>query len=105
MSDSAERNLSSHIFSASATLVGISLTCLGLFRISDRLKNFSTLANEVLAVDAVAFLAACLLSYFSLRGWPKGHSRALERYAECFFFLTAISGMVVICGIIAYELL
>lgn len=103
MSDSTDRNLSSHIFSASATLVGISLTCLGLFRISDRLKNFSTLANEVLAVDAVAFLAACLLSYFSLRGWPKGRSHVTEMLAER-FFLVAISGMVIICGLIAYEL-
>ena len=37
--ENLEQNISSHVFSASASLVGISLTCLGLFRISDKLKN------------------------------------------------------------------
>ncbi len=31
--ETLEQHISGHIFSASASLVGISLTCLGLFRI------------------------------------------------------------------------
>ena len=102
--ETLEQNVSSHVFSASASLVGISLTCLGLFRISDKLKNFSTFANEILAIDALLFLVACLLSYLCLRKAFKARTRRIEQVAE-WIFLSAVSLMVVICGLIAYEFL
>ena len=102
--DVLERNISSHVFSASASMVGLSLTALGVFRISDRLKNVSTIGDELLAINAVGFLLSCLLSYLCLRGAFGRTTRRVERVAEV-IFLAAMIVMVVICGLIAYELL
>lgn len=99
-----EQNIASHIFNASSTMVGMSLTCLGLFRISDRIRNVSTLINELVAINTVAFLASCVLSYFCLRrsGRP-GYGR-LEKLAE-WLFLFGIAVMALLCGLVAYEFL
>ena len=102
--ETLEQNMSSHVFSASVSMVGITLPSLGLLRISDRLKSVSTIVNEILAVNAVAFLFSCLLSYLCLRKAFKRRTRLMEKTAEA-IFLAAISTMVVICGLIAYELL
>src|ERR1700730_1864626 len=50
-----ERELSAHIFSVSAQLVGICLTVLGLFRVMIRLRTLGRIADNLLALDAVAF--------------------------------------------------
>lgn len=96
-------DLSERILSVSSTLVGVCLTVIGLVRVAEELKKVSSATDEIVAYDAVAFLAACLFAYASIRSRdPRAHA-LLERIAD-YVFLAALVGMVVVGGVLAYEL-
>ena len=98
-----EDNVSIHIFSVSATMVGVCLTGIGLFRVIDQLKNVNSIADNLLALDALGFLASCFLSYVSLRSRYNGRARRIEHIADR-IFLTSLGVMAIIAGLIAYEI-
>jgi Na+/alanine symporter len=98
-----DENIASHIFTVSAALVGVCLTVIGLFRISDRLKDVSDLGQILLSVDAGAFLVSCMLSYVVLRTRRQQPQHRIEQVADG-IFLVALSLMAAICGLITYEL-
>ena len=100
----SERRLSGHIFSVSAGLVGVCLTVIGLFNLFRRPGEIRSIADNLIAIDAILFLAACIFAYLALRAKGEEQWHRLERFADGFFLL-AISGMVIICALIAYELL
>jgi len=62
-----ERDLAGRIFSTSAQLVGVCLTVIGLFRVVSDLKNINSVADNLMAIDALIFLGSCLLAYLALR--------------------------------------
>ncbi len=97
-----ESNLCIYIFTASAALVGVCLTVIGIFRITTELKSVSTIGDNLLAIDALGFLVSSILSYIALRTRLIRRRRALERLADG-IFLTSLSLMAVVCGMIAYE--
>jgi multisubunit Na+/H+ antiporter MnhF subunit len=98
-------DISIYIFSTSAGMVGVCLTVIGIFQIG-RLQAIGSLADNLLALDAIAFLISCILSYLSLRMRTKTCRRryALERAADIIFIL-GLSFAAVVCFLIAYELL
>jgi hypothetical protein len=57
-----DEDISIHIFIASAGLVGVCLTVIGLIRVVLTIKGGVTLADDLLAVDAFSFLVSRLLS-------------------------------------------
>ncbi len=92
-----------HIFSVSAGLVGVCLTVIGIIRIGRNLQpGYSTIADQLLAIDASVFTAACLLAYASIRGRGKAHAKRLERHADRLFLL-GMAAMAVICSIVAFS--
>ena len=91
-----------HIFTASATLIGVCLTVIGLLRVVQRLRGVSTIADELLSIDALAFLAACVISYIALRTDDVVRRRRIERFADL-AFLGALGVMTAICVMIAVE--
>ena len=97
-----EFDLTIHIFSVSAALLGVCLTVIGLFVISHRLSPVKSLGEKLLAVDASIFLTTCMLAYFSLRIRRKQRQHLLERIAEEVFFFGLIM-MAFICFLIVYE--
>ena len=97
-----QENMSTHIFSASATMVGVCLTGISLFRVLNHLKNVNSVADNLLAIDALGFLASCLLSYASRRSRNARSKESIENVADRIFLLALIM-MVVIGGLIAYE--
>jgi len=92
-----------HVFTVSATLVGVCLTVIGIFIMSRRLSHVRSFGEILLACDALIFLASCLISYSALKIRRNGRRRRLERLGEEIFF-AALSFMVFICGFIIYEL-
>lgn len=98
-----EDELCVHIFSASAALVGVCLTVIGLFRVVSRLRQIDSLADNFLAVDALGFLIACTLSYFGIRSRNRERRRWVETLADRVFLLS-LGIMTLICALIAYEL-
>ena len=97
-------DLSVHIFTASAGMVGVCITVMGLFRISDRLRDLSNLSQELLAVNTIAFLASCILAYLALRTRPQKRRYLIEKWADS-IFLAGLCLIAVICALLAYELI
>lgn len=98
-----EEDISIHIFAASAAMVGVCLTVIGIFQI-DSLKAIGSISDNLLAVDALAFLISCIISYLMLRSGASKHRALLKRAADT-IFIAGLGLMAVICFLIAYELL
>lgn len=102
--NSNETQISIHIFSVSAALVGVCLTVIGIFRAAGELKKFSTFGDDILAFDALIFLFSCIFAYSSLRARRAEKKQKLERIAD-FLFILGLTLMVVVCAIITYTLI
>jgi hypothetical protein len=96
-------NLAIHIFSVSAAMVGVCLTAIGLFRIVDGLREFQSLADDLLATNAVLFRSACGLAYYALRTADERRRQRAETIADI-VFLIAMVLLTATCGILVYEL-
>jgi hypothetical protein len=99
-----EGDISVQIFAASAALVGVCLTVIGLIRVVVATINIDTFADNLLAIDALLFLGSCLLAYWALRKRSAGRMYRVERAADA-LFIAGLLLMTVVCSIIAYELL
>jgi hypothetical protein len=98
-----EEDLCIHIFTVSAAMVGVCLTVIGLIRIVITLQNVDTLADDLLAADALLYLASCILSYAALRTRKVRRMRRVERVADGIFLLAMVL-MVAVSLFITYAL-
>jgi Kef-type K+ transport system membrane component KefB len=98
-----EQDISIHIFTVSSAMVGVCLTVIGLIRVVITLGRADTLADDLLAGDALLFLVSCLLSYWALRSRSLRRMHRLEKIADGIFILAMI-GMVIICALITYTI-
>jgi hypothetical protein len=108
MADSPERahleeDICIHIFTVSAAMVGVCLTVIGLLRVVIAVRRVDTIADDLLAADAVLFLTSCLLSYWTLRRRSHRRMPAAERVADA-VFIAALLLMVAICGFVTYAI-
>src|SRR5262249_6796541 len=62
-----EEDLCIHIFGVSAGMVGVCVTVIGLLRVAFNLDKINTVADDLLAGDALMFLFACTTSYWAMR--------------------------------------
>src|SRR5947209_1479343 len=97
-----EQDISIHIFTVSSTMVGVCLTVIGLIRVVITLGNADTVADDLLAADALLFLVCSMVSYSALRLAAKGGRRRREPFADG-IFIVAMSLMVAICAFITYA--
>jgi hypothetical protein len=97
-----EEDICIHIFTVSSAMVGVCLTVIGLIRVVITLGHHDTLADDLLAADALLFLFACLLSYWALRTRSLRRMHRVERFADAVFILAMIL-MTVVCGVITYA--
>jgi hypothetical protein len=98
-----QENICVHIFSVSAAMVGVCLTVIGIIQIVIKAQGATTIADDLLAIDALLFLVACILSYLSMRSQSVTRIHKTESIADGIFIL-ALVFMVVICVIVAYEI-
>ena len=98
-----EHDISIHIFTVSSAMVGVCLTVIGLIRVVITLGRADTLADDLLAADALLFLISCLLSYWALRSRGSRRMHRLEKIADG-IFIVAMIGMVIICAVITYSI-
>ncbi len=99
---SPDRDIAIHIFTASAALVGVCLTVISIVRSIIAEREINRFVDDLLAVDAMVFLASCLLSYFALRSRRKLRAHRLENAADS-VFLTGLLGLVVAGGMIVWA--
>src|SRR5436190_24037308 len=98
-----EQDISIHIFTVSSAMVGVCLTVIGLIRVVITLGKADTVADDLLAADALLFLASGLLSYAALRARSVRRMHRIERAADG-IFIVAMVVMTVICGFITYSM-
>ena len=98
-----EHDICIHIFTVSSAMVGVCLTVIGLIRVVITLGSADTLADDLLAGDALLFLISCLLSYWALRSRSLRRMHHLEKIADGIFILAMI-GMGIICALITYTI-
>jgi hypothetical protein len=98
-----EEDLCIHLFTVSAAMVGVCLTVIGLIRIVITIQKADTLADNLLAIDAILFLTSCGMSYWALRTRGARRMHRVERIAD-FVFLAAMLLMTAICIFIAFAL-
>src|ERR1043165_7012326 len=98
-----EETICIHIFTVSSAMVGVCLTVIGLIRVVITLGKADTLADDLLAGDALLFLVSCFVSYAALRSRRAPRMRRLERVADSVFILAMIV-MVAICAFLTYAI-
>src|SRR6266513_4563708 len=98
-----EEDICIHIFTVSSAMVGVCLTVIGLIRVVITLGKADTLADDLLAGDALMFLVSCLASYAALRSRGAETMRRLERAADGVFIL-AMLVMVGVCAFLTYSI-
>ncbi len=98
-----EHDLTMHVFSISAAMVGVCLTGIGILRLIAAQTKAQTLGDEFLAADAVLFVIACFLSFWSFKTRNASHRQKLRLLVDVLFML-ALVVMVGVCAVIAYAL-
>ena len=99
-----EHDLTMHVFSISAAMVGVCLTAIGILRLVAIQSNVQTLGDEFLAADAVLFVSTSFLSFWSFKT-RQTRLRHLLRSLVNALFMLSLAVMVGICAIIAYEVI
>ncbi|TCO42090.1 hypothetical protein [Dokdonella fugitiva] len=99
-----EADLCIHIFTASAALVGVCLTVIGLIRIVVTTTKVGTIADDLLAGDATLFMVSCLLSYWALRARSARRMHRIEQAADA-IFLVGLLLMTIACAVITFAML
>jgi hypothetical protein len=98
-----EEDICIHIFTVSSAMVGVCLTVIGLVRVVITLGNADTIADDLLAADALLFLVSCFVSYAALRSRRAQRMHKLERIADG-VFIVAMIVMVAICAFLTYAI-
>jgi hypothetical protein len=84
-------------------MVGVCLTGISLLRVAVSVHKRETSADDLLAIDALAFLLATLSSYFALRVQTQSRLHWLERAADA-TFIFAMLLLTFACFVITYAL-
>jgi Tfp pilus assembly protein PilN len=98
-----EHELTLHLFSISAAMVGVCLTAIGILRLVTAQTKVQTLGDDFLAVDAVLFVVCCFLSFWSFKT-KQARLRQRLRLLVDVLFMAALVVMTGICAIIAYAI-
>lgn len=97
-----DEDISVHIFLSSATMIGVCLTIIGISKAVFYFKPIETIADDLLALDALLFLAAFALSYVALRTRSSNRHHAMEKATDG-IFLIALVLMALTCCLITYA--
>ena len=92
-----EENISPHVFSVSAGMVGVCLTVISLINVGSAIRKVSTIGDDLIALNAVIFILSCYLSYSAMKTQDRKRRLLLEKVADR-IFLT-----VVVCLFVVYS--
>ena len=98
-----EHDLTMHVFSISAAMVGVCITAIGILRLVAAQVRVETMGDELLAADSVLFVLCCFLSFWSFKTAAKRLRNRLRIVIDTLFML-ALTIMVVVCAVIAYAI-
>lgn len=104
--DEAARNerVLERLLSAATSMTGICVGLLGAVNAFSRTQNTETVADDVLALNALMFLVCCYLTVWGLRSSSRQQVARLLRSVE-YIFLAAMSLLVLIGFFVVYSVL
>jgi hypothetical protein len=94
-------DISQHILPTAATMVGVCITVVGIVRFMEVSSLHLSIIDNIVAGDAVLFLASALLPFGALR--TTRDTPRLERYADL-LFLSALTVLVASSLMLAREI-
>lgn len=92
-----------HIFTASAGMVGVCITVIGIFQVISTLRREDTLGDDLLAANAILYLVTTIMSYWALRTRKQRRHHTLERVIDI-LFLIALTFTTLVAGIITWAM-
>lgn len=92
-----------HIFAASAAMIGVCITVIGIFQVVVALKREDAVGDDLLAINAVLYLTTAILSYWGLRTRKLNRNHLLEQVSDA-LFLIALAFTTVVAGLIAWTI-
>lgn len=92
-----------HIFAASAAMVGVCITVIGIFQIVVVLRREDAVGDDLLAINAFLYLTTAILSYWGLRTRKAKRNHLLEQVSDA-LFLIALAFTTVVAGLIAWTI-
>ena len=98
-----EEDICVHIFTVSAAMVGVCITVIGLLRIVITIQKVDTIADDLVAGNALLYLGACFLAYWALRTRSSRRMHRLERFADA-LFLAGLGLTTAICCFMTYAM-
>jgi hypothetical protein len=96
-----QQRITHHILPTSATMVGVCITVISIVKLTEISRHFSSVIDDIMAFDSLAFTVSAFLSYLSMKISP--FSDVLERYAD-WLFMMGLLLMVVASFALAMEL-
>ena len=92
------------LLSAATSMTGICVGLLGAVNAFSRSQNIETVADDVLALNALLFLVCCYLTVWGLRAESRHVTARLLRTVE-YLFLGSMSLLVLIGFFVVYSVL
>ena len=99
-----QRDLLLRLLPMSASLAGICIAAVTLFRSNERLARLETLADDLLTICALLFLCATYLTFWALRTRRPALVRKLSRAVDA-TFLAALTTLVGVGFLMVYTIL
>lgn len=91
------------ILNQSSVKIGLCLTLLGLIKVVEGVKNVTSIVDELLAINAIAFLISSIASYYALK--QDGDSKRKAGKVADIIFTVSLFILAMVCGILALEIL
>ncbi|ERK09048.1 MAG: hypothetical protein QM578_13330 [Pantoea sp.] len=103
ISNRLDEDICVHIFMASAAMVGVCITVIGIFQVVTTLRREDTLGDDLLAINAILYLATTIMSYWALRTRNQRRNHRLEKMVDI-LFLVALTFTTVVAGVITWAM-
>jgi len=102
--DADSRELLLRLLPVSASLAGLSIGAVTIFRLTDRGMRMVTFADDLLAICAMVFLLTTYLIFWALRSERLARTRFLAKIVDV-MFLFALSVLVAVGFLLVYSLI
>ncbi|KJK03122.1 hypothetical protein UB43_00970 [Pseudomonas sp. 21] len=79
-----------HIFSVSATMVGVCLTVIGIIRVILTLRREDLIIDDMVAVNMMFYVVSAFCSYWSLRTHRTLRGRRMMHIADTVFLFALV---------------
>lgn len=79
-----------HIFSVSATMVGVCLTVIGIIRVILTLRQEDLIIDDLVAVNMLFYVVSAFCSYWSLRTHRTVRGQRMMRVADAAFLFALV---------------